>query len=56
MKAATALFLAATTPLLALAKQKQLPCAKDPFADPKADPCNPLDYIASDTLAAFAVG
>lgn len=38
----------------AVAKGVQLPCAADPFLDPKADPCNPLKYIASNALTAVA--
>ena len=43
-------------PALVDAKAKRLPCAPDAFADPKTDPCNPLEYIASNTLTAIAVG
>ena len=38
------------------AKSPQLPCAADPFADPKTDPCNPLKYIASNALTSVAFG
>ena len=46
--------LAITVP--SAAKSPQLPCAADPFADPKADPCNPLKYIASNALTSVAFG
>ena len=46
--------LAITVP--SAAKSPQLPCAADPFADPEADPCNPLKYIASNALTSVAFG
>lgn len=51
--------LAAILCLIALAvpssaKGVQLPCAADPFADPQADPCNPLKYVASNSLTGVA--
>ena len=48
--------IAMSFPGLVLAKMKQLPCAKDPFADPKTDPCNALEYIASNVLTGIAFG
>ena len=30
------------------------PCAANPYADPKADPCDPLEYIASNALTGVA--
>jgi hypothetical protein len=29
-------------------------CPSDPYQDPKNDPCNPLGYIANNTLTAVA--
>ncbi|VDB85404.1 unnamed protein product [Peniophora sp. CBMAI 1063] len=53
------LVLAALTALLApvavLAKKgNDIPCAADPFANPELDPCNPLAYIASNSLTSVA--
>jgi hypothetical protein len=31
-------------------------CPSDPYQDPKNDPCNPLGYIANNTLTAVAFG
>jgi len=47
--------LLAAAPTFVLAKDNR-PCAKDPFADPRHDPCNPLDYIPSNTLTAVTFG
>ena len=33
-----------------------LPCASDPFTDPKNDPCNYLGYIPSNIYTTIALG
>ncbi|KAI5124587.1 hypothetical protein M0805_003106 [Coniferiporia weirii] len=47
-----------TLSLLSLAVQakQQRICASDPFADPRADPCNSLKYIPSNTLTGITFG
>ncbi|KZS97965.1 RTA1-like protein [Sistotremastrum niveocremeum HHB9708] len=47
-------FLATLVSLVLAKKSQQLPCAANPYVDPKDDPCNAIGYITNNTLTAIA--